>query len=65
MYICVCKAVTDQQIVSKIENGICTFREITHCLGVGKGCGKCSNEVKKILNQYVSENYNYQLPVLI
>jgi bacterioferritin-associated ferredoxin len=61
MYICVCKAVTDTQIVKAIECGVCTRRELTHCLGVGKECGKCNKEVKTLLQQYSGQNENYQL----
>jgi bacterioferritin-associated ferredoxin len=61
MYVCVCKAVTDKQLVSVIESGVCTRRELTHCLGVGKDCGKCNKEVKNLLNQYSGQNDNYQL----
>lgn len=61
MYICVCKAVTDKQLVSVIESGVCTRRELTHCLGVGKDCGKCNQEVKTLLKQHSGQNENYQL----
>ncbi len=61
MYICVCKAVTDTQIVKAIEYGACTRRELTHCLGVGRDCGKCNKEVKTLLKQYGGQNENYQL----
>lgn len=64
MYVCVCRAVTDKQIVKTIESGICTRRELTHCLGVGKDCGKCNKEVKNLLNQYSEQNENYQFAAL-
>jgi len=40
MYICICKAVTDSQILTAIENGVCTRKQLIHCFGVGKDCGK-------------------------
>lgn len=52
MYICVCKAVTDSQIVSAIESGLCTRKKLTHCLGLGKDCGKCNQHVNAIIQQY-------------
>ncbi len=64
MYVCVCKAVTDKQLVSVIESGVCTRRELTQCLGVGKDCGKCNKEVKNLLNQYSGQNDNYQLAAI-
>ncbi|WP_333875568.1 (2Fe-2S)-binding protein [Methylobacter sp.] len=51
MYICVCKAVTDSQILTAIENGVCTRKKLTHCFGIGKDCGKCNEEVNALLEQ--------------
>jgi len=51
MYVCVCKAVTDSQILTAIENGVCTRKQLIHCFGVGKDCGKCNNEVTDLLKR--------------
>ena len=52
MYICVCKAVTDSQITTAIEQGMCTRKKLTHCFGgLGKDCGKCNQEVNALLEQ--------------
>ena len=51
MYVCVCKAVTDSQILTAIENGVCTRKQLIHCFGVGKDCGKCNKEVTDLLKQ--------------
>jgi bacterioferritin-associated ferredoxin len=51
MYICVCKAVTDSQIRTAIEQGMCTRKKLTHCFGLGKDCGKCNQEVNALLEQ--------------
>jgi len=51
MYICVCKAVTDSQILTAIENGVCTRKKLSHCFGIGKDCGKCTKEVSALLAQ--------------
>jgi bacterioferritin-associated ferredoxin len=51
MYICVCKAVTDSQIRTAIEQGVCTRKKLTHCFGLGKDCGKCNQEVNALLEQ--------------
>ena len=50
MYVCVCKAVTDTQIIQAIENGVCTRRQLFNCLGVGGDCGKCNKHVKELLD---------------
>jgi bacterioferritin-associated ferredoxin len=51
MYVCVCKAVTDSQILTAIENGVCTRKQLIHCFGVGKDCGKCNKEVTNLLKR--------------
>ncbi|MGJ0491312.1 (2Fe-2S)-binding protein [Methylobacter sp.] len=50
MYVCVCKAVTDSQIKSAIDNGVCTRKQIFDCLGVGRNCGKCNRQIKELLD---------------
>ncbi len=49
MYVCVCKAVTDSQILTAIEQGVCTRKKLTHCFGVGKDCGKCNKDIIALL----------------
>ncbi|MBU2568991.1 MAG: (2Fe-2S)-binding protein [Gammaproteobacteria bacterium] len=56
MYVCVCKAVTDKQIKSAIENGHCSRKHLNQCLGVGSVCGKCSRHVKQILDESHAEH---------
>lgn len=51
MYVCVCKAVTDKQITTAINNGVCTRRQLFDCFGVGSDCGKCNRQVKELLDQ--------------
>ena len=51
MYVCVCKAVTDGQIMQAISNGVCSRRDLFKCLGVGGDCGKCNKQVKELLDQ--------------
>jgi bacterioferritin-associated ferredoxin len=56
MYICVCKAVTDSQILTAIENGACSRKKLTQCFGLGRDCGKCNKEVVALLTQAISPN---------
>ncbi|MGR8930516.1 MAG: (2Fe-2S)-binding protein [Gammaproteobacteria bacterium] len=51
MYVCVCKAVTDQQVVHAIEQGACTRRQLMQCTGAGGVCGKCSPSLKSLLDE--------------
>jgi bacterioferritin-associated ferredoxin len=61
MYICVCKAVTDGQIRTAINNGVCTHHQLVHCFGVGNDCGKCDKEVKELLEQCGEQNAIYSI----
>ena len=51
MYICVCRAVTDSQIKTAINNGMNTHKALNQCLGVGSGCGKCNRHVRELVNK--------------
>lgn len=51
MYVCVCKAVTDKQIKTAMDNGVCTRRQLFECFGVGSDCGKCNRHVRELLGQ--------------
>ena len=64
MSICICKAVTDGQIRTAIHNGICTHRQLIHCFGVGKDCGKCNKEVNELLKQCSEQNAIYSMMVV-
>jgi bacterioferritin-associated ferredoxin len=63
MYICVCKAVTDKQLRTAIDNGVCTHRQLSHCFGIGKDCGKCNKEVKELLQQCSQQTAMYPLAI--
>jgi|688.fasta_scaffold580641_1 bacterioferritin-associated ferredoxin len=51
MYICVCKAVTDNQVAKAIDQGACTRREVMQCTGAGGVCGKCTPSLKNLLQE--------------
>ncbi|MBE0469296.1 MAG: (2Fe-2S)-binding protein [Methyloprofundus sp.] len=51
MYICICKAVTDSQIQTAINDGINTRKALHQCLGIGSDCGKCNRHVRELVNK--------------
>jgi bacterioferritin-associated ferredoxin len=51
MYVCICKAVTDKQIKLAIEQGACTRRQVCQSTGAGNVCGKCSCQIKQMLDK--------------
>ena len=51
MYICICKGVTDRDIVSAAENGVTSMSELKECTGLASQCGKCGRDAKAIFKE--------------
>ena len=51
MYICICKAVTDGQIRSAVEDGVTSMSGLRESLGCTGQCGKCGKHVKQIRDE--------------
>ena len=51
MYICICKAVTDGQIRSAVEDGVTSMSGLRESLGCAGQCGKCGKYVKQIRDE--------------
>ena len=49
MYICLCNAITDRQIVRAAEEGARSSEDLAMQLGVGMGCGRCRSCAKALL----------------
>jgi bacterioferritin-associated ferredoxin len=49
MYICICNAITDRDIVKAAEQGARSPEDLAHDLGVGLGCGRCTSCAKSLL----------------
>ncbi len=54
MYICLCNAITERQIVQAAEEGARSPEDLAHCLGVGLGCGRCTSCAKSLLVETVA-----------
>lgn len=50
MYVCICNAVTDSQIIEAAQNGD-TLKQITRKLGVGNCCGQCIPTAREVLHE--------------
>lgn len=55
MYICLCQAVTDEEIRGAVREGARCVKTLEIGLGVSTQCGKCKPEVKAILKQTLLE----------
>jgi bacterioferritin-associated ferredoxin len=51
MYICLCNAITDRDIVKAAEQGLRSSDDLAHQLGVGLGCGRCTSCAKSLLSE--------------
>ena len=53
MYICLCNAITDRQIVQAAEQGARSGDDLAQGLGVGLGCGRCTSCAIELLHETV------------
>jgi len=49
MYVCLCNAITERQIIQAAEGGARTAHDLANSLGVGQGCGRCMSCAKDLL----------------
>ena len=56
MYVCVCNAVTEQQLRQAINKGAITVQQLKQELGVATRCGACHDCLKDYLKQ------NFMIP---
>ena len=57
MYVCVCNAVSDKQIVKAAREGACCMRELRERLGVGARCGKCIPTAREVLHAHAAPGH--------
>ena len=50
MYVCICNAVTENDIGSAVAEGCCSLRQLREQLGVGACCGRCIGCARDVLN---------------
>lgn len=55
MYICLCNAITERQIVQAAESGARSPEDLANELGVGLGCGRCTSCAKSLLLDTVAK----------
>ncbi|MCK6551379.1 (2Fe-2S)-binding protein [Myxococcota bacterium] len=52
MIVCLCRAVSDRKILSVIQEGASTVREVTAKCGAGGGCGACKPMIAGMLLEH-------------
>lgn len=51
MYVCVCNAVTESQVMDAIHGGACSVDDLRRKLKVSNCCGSCEPAVAECLNK--------------
>ncbi len=60
MYVCICNAVTDHEVIEEINNGSSSMKALRRELNVGSNCGRCTSGVKDLLKQSQRSDENNQ-----
>ena len=59
MYVCICKAVSDQDIKNAVLNGAEDLATIQAHLGAATGCGKCIEYTEQVINETLASKLTY------
>ncbi|ASP40609.1 (2Fe-2S)-binding protein [Bacterioplanes sanyensis] len=54
MYVCLCKAVTQQQIHDAVDQGH-SYAQVRQNLGVATDCGCCGQAAKQVIRERVQQ----------
>jgi len=65
MFVCLCKAVTDREITTAVEQGVTSFDAMQSHLGVASVCGSCTCEVKEILSKKLQAEATRRTPLTV
>jgi bacterioferritin-associated ferredoxin len=58
MYVCLCKAITDSDIIEAANGGIRTMRQLARETGCSSNCGRCAVTAAEILGQATGQGAN-------
>lgn len=50
MYVCSCRAVTDDQIARVLDRGVRSAEGVTRACGAGGDCGNCLDEIEEMVS---------------
>ena len=52
MVICLCKRITESQVIGEIRKGACQLGDLSERLGLGTQCGSCCASACDLLDRY-------------
>jgi len=55
VFICICHAVTDGQVITAIDQGAMTPDSVGAATGAGTGCGSCRERIQDLIEQRCRE----------
>ena len=55
MYVCVCLAVTDQEVNAAIDGGARTCEDVTRVCSAGGDCGACRGMIEDMIDEKLGE----------
>lgn len=55
MYVCLCKSVTDSDIIEAVNGGVRTMRQLARQTGCSSNCGRCAVTAAEVLGQAVGQ----------
>ncbi len=57
--VCRCMKVRNGDIYKAVQDGATTFEEVQKITNVARGCRRCSDDVKRLIEEFVKErNYS-------
>ncbi|NKF49490.1 (2Fe-2S)-binding protein [Shewanella sp. WXL01] len=59
MYVCLCHAITDNQIKEAVSQGDMTLADVKKRLGVANQCGKCARMANQIIQTQLDLEPNF------
>jgi len=59
MFVCLCRAVTDHEILEAVDNGISDVGELAEACGVATGCGSCLESAQELIDRRLAEAQSY------
>ena len=51
MYVCICNAITEREVLECARHGACSLEDLVSKLGLGAGCGRCRDCAASLLEE--------------
>jgi bacterioferritin-associated ferredoxin len=64
MYVCVCRAVTEEQVAKAIDAGVETVAGIVAACGAGDDCGACHGMIEEMIEERRARASRRSLPLV-